>query len=102
MIRFNISPIFLLISDLINKLRLHQFLGTKTTKTNKSLKTDANLGYKILIFVQCTVCNVGLPSYNVTSKWVLLNLKLLTYFNTIEIRNPDIGDYQNKHSISIL
>ena len=31
-----------LISNLINKLRLHQFLGTKGTETNKLLKTDAN------------------------------------------------------------
>ena len=37
------SLIILLISNLINKLRLHQFLGTKTTETNKSLKTDANV-----------------------------------------------------------
>ena len=27
---------------LTNGLRLHQFLGTKTTEANKSLKTDAN------------------------------------------------------------
>ena len=27
---------------LVVLLRLHQFLGTKTTETNKSLKTDAN------------------------------------------------------------
>ena len=26
-------------------LRLHQFLGTKTTEANKSLKTDANGTY---------------------------------------------------------
>ena len=32
----------MLISNLINKLRFHQFLGTKITETNKSLKTDAN------------------------------------------------------------
>ena len=34
--------VFLLISNLSNGLRLHQFLGTKTTEANKSLKTDAN------------------------------------------------------------
>ena len=39
----NHSLIFLLISNLINKLRLHQFLGTKIIETNKLLKTDANL-----------------------------------------------------------
>ena len=27
--------------SLTNGLRLHQFLGTKTTEANKSLKTDA-------------------------------------------------------------
>ena len=31
--------------NLINKLCLHQFFGTKTTKTNKLLKTDANVAY---------------------------------------------------------
>ena len=40
-----LSPIFLLISNLINKLRLHHFLGTKTTETNQLLKTDANVAY---------------------------------------------------------
>ena len=35
-------PVFLLIKNPINSLRLHQFLGTKTTEMNKSLKTDAN------------------------------------------------------------
>ena len=34
--------IFLLIINLTNGLRLHQFIGTKTTEANKSLKTDAN------------------------------------------------------------
>ena len=34
--------VFLLISNLTNGLCLHQFLGTKTTEANKSLKTDAN------------------------------------------------------------
>ena len=37
-----LSLVFLLISNLTNWLLLHQFLGTKTTKANKSLKTDAN------------------------------------------------------------
>ena len=37
-----LSLVFLLISNLTNGLRLHQFLGNKTTETNKSLKTDAN------------------------------------------------------------
>ena len=36
---------FLFISNLINKLRLHQFLGTKTIDASKSLKTDANGAY---------------------------------------------------------
>ena len=36
------SLVFLLISNLISWLRLHQFLGTKSTEANKSLKTDAN------------------------------------------------------------
>ena len=33
-----LSLIFLLISNLTNGLCLHQFLGTKTTEGNKSLK----------------------------------------------------------------
>ena len=37
-----LSLIFLLISNLISRLRLHQFLGTKIIVANKSLKTDAN------------------------------------------------------------
>ena len=37
--------VFLLISNLINRLRLHQFLGTKTTEVNMYLKTDANRAY---------------------------------------------------------
>ena len=37
-----LSLVFLLIRNLISRLRLHQFLGTKTTLVNKSLKTDAN------------------------------------------------------------
>ena len=35
----------MLISNLINKLRLYQFLGTNITKKNKSQKTDANKAY---------------------------------------------------------
>ena len=35
---FEISLVFLLSSNLINKLHLHQFLGTKITEVNKSLK----------------------------------------------------------------
>ena len=46
----NLSPIFLLICNLISKLRLHQFLGTKTTETNKSLKTDANEAKNASVF----------------------------------------------------
>ena len=34
--------VFLLISNLTYGLRLHQFLRTRTTEANKSLKTDAN------------------------------------------------------------
>ena len=36
------SLVFLLISKLTNGLHLHQFLGTKTTEANKTLKIDAN------------------------------------------------------------
>ena len=35
----SLSLVFLLISKLTDR---HQFLGTKTTEANKSLKTDAN------------------------------------------------------------
>ena len=38
----NYSLVFLLITNLTNALHLHQFLGTKITEANKSLKTDAN------------------------------------------------------------
>ena len=41
-IAMDLSLVFLLISNLTSWLRLHQFLGTKTTEANKSLKTDAN------------------------------------------------------------
>ena len=41
----NLSLDFLLISKFTNRLRLHQFFGTKTTEANKSLKTDANGAY---------------------------------------------------------
>ena len=37
-----LSLVLLLISNLTNELRLHQFLLTKTTEANKSLKSDAN------------------------------------------------------------
>jgi hypothetical protein len=37
-----LSLVFLLIGNLTNGPRFHQFLGTKTTEANKSLKTDAN------------------------------------------------------------
>ena len=37
-----LSLVFLLIINLTSWLRLHQFLGTKTTEANKSLKTDTN------------------------------------------------------------
>ena len=40
-----ISLVFLLINNSINRLCLYQFLGTKTTESNKSLKTDANGAY---------------------------------------------------------
>ena len=33
---------YALIKNPINRLRLYQFLRTKTTEANKSLKTDAN------------------------------------------------------------
>ena len=38
----DLCPVFLVIKNPINRLRLYQFLGTKTTEANKSLKTDAN------------------------------------------------------------
>ena len=38
----NLSLVLLLISNLTNELRLHQFLASKTTYANRSLKTDAN------------------------------------------------------------
>ena len=38
-------PVFLLLENPINRLPLHQFLGTKTTEVNKSLNTDANEAY---------------------------------------------------------
>ena len=37
-----LSLVFLLISNLTNGLRLHQFLVTKSAEANKSVKTDAN------------------------------------------------------------
>ena len=43
--QFKLSPLFLLISNIINNLRLHQFLGSKTTEANKLLITDANEAY---------------------------------------------------------
>ena len=36
-----LSQVLLLISNLTNELRLYQFLLTKTTGANKSVKTDA-------------------------------------------------------------
>ena len=36
------SLVLLLISNLTNGLRLHQFLVTKISEVNKSVKTDAN------------------------------------------------------------
>ena len=36
------SLVLLLISNLTNGLRLHQFLVTKSAEANKSVKTDAN------------------------------------------------------------
>ena len=38
----NLSLVLLLISNLTNGLRLHQFLVTKSVEANKSVKTDAN------------------------------------------------------------
>ena len=38
----DISLVLLLISNLTNGLRLHQFLVTKSEEANKSVKTDAN------------------------------------------------------------
>ena len=39
---FYLSLVLLLISNLTNGLRLHQFLVTKSEEANKSVKTDAN------------------------------------------------------------
>ena len=44
-ILFVSCPVFLLLKNPINRLPLHQFLGTKTTEVNKSLNTDANEAY---------------------------------------------------------
>ena len=44
-------PVFLLIENPINRLRFRQFLGTKTTEVNKSLKTDANEAYYVIGFL---------------------------------------------------
>ena len=41
-LKFILSQVFLLISNLTNGLSLHQFLVTKSAKVNKSVKTDAN------------------------------------------------------------
>ena len=38
----DLSLVLLLISNLPNGLRLHQFLVTKSAEANKSVKTDAN------------------------------------------------------------
>ena len=38
----DLSLVLLLISNLTNGLRLHQFLVTKSAEANKSVKTDAN------------------------------------------------------------
>ena len=43
--RSHLSLVFLPISNLTNGLRLHQFLRTRTTEANTSLKTDANGAY---------------------------------------------------------
>ena len=40
-----LSLVLLLISNLTNGLRLHQFLVTKSEKANKFVKTDANGGH---------------------------------------------------------
>ena len=37
-----LSLVLLLISNLTNGLRLHQFLVTKSAEANKSVRTDAN------------------------------------------------------------
>ena len=37
------NVLLLISSNLTNELRLHQFLLTKTTELNKSLKSDANV-----------------------------------------------------------
>ena len=37
-----LSLVLLLISNLTNGLRLHQFLVTKSEEANKTIKTDAN------------------------------------------------------------
>ena len=39
---FHLSLVLLLISNLTNGIRLHQFLVTKSVEANKSVKTDAN------------------------------------------------------------
>ena len=41
-IKGDLSLVFLLISNLTNGLRLHQFQVTKSEEANKSVKIDAN------------------------------------------------------------
>ena len=40
--KIQLSLVLLLISNLTNGLRLHQFLVTRSEEANKSVKTDAN------------------------------------------------------------
>ena len=42
------SLVFLPISNLINGLRLHQFLGIRTSDANKSLETRVSKGWDVL------------------------------------------------------
>ena len=46
-----LCAVFLLIKNPINRLRVHQFLGTKTTEVNKLLKTDANKANYVIGFL---------------------------------------------------
>ena len=43
------NPLFLLISNIVNKLGSQQFLGTKTTETKKLLISDANKAFNKIV-----------------------------------------------------
>ena len=68
--------VFLLISNLISWLHLHQFLGTKTTEANKSLKSDAN-GSRLLMSRKTRLQH----SFNQQSQVLYKIVRFFTYSN---------------------